>query len=72
MRVTGSPPSARAGTTATASVVASSTIVRHFSTRPSAVRSKTKSADQTSFGACGRTSGWRSATGTFFRRRRFT
>ena len=45
---------------------------QHFSTRPSAVRSKTKSADQTAFGACGRTSGCRSATGTFFRRRRFT
>jgi hypothetical protein len=29
-RVTGRPPSARAGTTATASVVASSTMVKHF------------------------------------------
>lgn len=41
-RVTGRPPSDRAGTTVTASVVASSTIVTHFNTRPSAVRSKTK------------------------------
>jgi hypothetical protein len=71
-RVTGRPPSARAGTTATASVVASSTIVRHFKTRPSAVRSKTKSADHTLFGAWGRASGWRSANGTFLRRRRLT
>lgn len=71
-RVSGRPPSAHAGTTATASVVASSTIVRHFNTRLSAVRSKTKSADHTAFGACGRTSGYRAASGTFLRRRRRT
>ena len=42
------------GTIATASVVASSTIVRDFSTRPAAVRSTTKSADHTSLMPCGR------------------
>ena len=69
--MTGSPPKARAGTIATASWVASSTMVRHFMTRPSAVRSKTKSADQTWLRRSGRTSGWRSAIGIFLRRRRF-
>ena len=33
--------------------------VRHLTTRPSAVRSKTKSANHTSFGTCGRTKGCR-------------
>ena len=51
--------------------VASSTMVRHFSIRPSAVRSKTKSADSTSLRWRGRSNGWRSGTGTFFRHRPF-
>ena len=48
----------------------SSTMAKHFSTRPFAVRSKTKSADHTSLGAVGVTNPWRSAVGTFLRRRR--
>lgn len=50
-RVTAEPPRARAGMMATASVVASVTIVRHSSARPSVVGSKATSADHTSFGA---------------------
>lgn len=41
------PQMARSGTPATASCVASSTTVRHLMTRPSAVRSNTKSIDHT-------------------------
>jgi hypothetical protein len=51
------PEIARSTSMATASCVASSTIVRHLITRPSAVRSKTKSMDQTSLAAIGRSSG---------------
>ncbi len=40
---------------ATASIVASSTMVRHFTTRPSAVRSNAKSADQKGRFPIGRT-----------------
>ena len=42
------PEIARSVSIATASCVASSTIVRHLTTRPSAVRSNTKSMDHTS------------------------
>ncbi len=42
------------------SCLASSTTVRHFMTRPSAVRSNTKSIDQTSLGAVQRNKGCRS------------
>src|ERR1700733_8780598 len=58
------------GVTATASCVPSSTIARHFNVRPDAMRSKTKSIDQTSFACPGRISGCRSAMGIFLRRRR--
>jgi len=56
------------GTTATASVHAidDRQVLR---TRPSVVRSKTESADDTLLERVGRTKGWRSPSGTFLRRR---
>ena len=72
MRVNESPPIVLSGTMATASWVASSTIVRIFMTRPSAVRSNTKSIDQTWLAARGRPSGCRSAIGIFLRLRLLT
>jgi hypothetical protein len=60
------------GSIATASWVASSTTTRHLIERPVATRSNTKSIDQTSLARAGRTSGCRSLTGIFLRRRRLT
>ena len=52
--------------------VASSTMVRLLMLRPSAVRSNTKSIDHIWLAASGRSRGWRSATGIFFRLRLLT